>query len=108
MTEKGAKLKPINQYMPSVHVSLEFGINDNYHPTALKRGEGLVLLLRVRKSFGSKGLITLHYTYNSFGYSYTVQPVLSGPQKDKKMVFNTNYGLMQGKSIAECSKGSIL
>ena len=29
-------------------------------------------------------------------------------QKDHKLVFKTNYRLMQVKSIAECSKGSIL
>ena len=29
-------------------------------------------------------------------------------QKDQKLVFKTNYRLMQVKSIAECSKGSIL
>ena len=29
-------------------------------------------------------------------------------QKDRKLVFKTNYGFMQVKSIAECSKGSIL
>ena len=34
---------------------------------------------------------------------YTVKPVLSGHLKKK-----TNYRLMQVKSIAECSKGSIL
>ena len=34
---------------------------------------------------------------------YTVKPVLSGHSKKK-----TNYRLMQVKSIAECSKGSIL
>ena len=34
---------------------------------------------------------------------YTVKPVLSGQSKKK-----TNYRLMQVKSIAECSKGSIL
>ena len=34
---------------------------------------------------------------------YTVKPVLSGHSKKK-----TNYSLMQVKSIAECSKGSIL
>ena len=38
-----------------------------------------------------------------------VKPVLSGHSKrTSKMVFNTNYRLMQVKSIAECSKGSIL
>ena len=29
-------------------------------------------------------------------------------QKDRKLVFKTNYRLMQVKSIAECSEGSIL
>ena len=29
-------------------------------------------------------------------------------QKDQNLVFKTNYCLMQVKSIAECSKGSIL
>ena len=39
----------------------------------------------------------------------TVKPVLSGHSKrTPKLVFNTNYRLMQVKSIAECSKGSIL
>ena len=39
----------------------------------------------------------------------TVKPVLSGHSKERqKMVFNTNFRLMQVKSIAECSKGSIL
>ena len=39
----------------------------------------------------------------------TVNPVLSGHSKrTEKMVFNTNHRLMQVKSIAECSKGSIL
>ena len=35
----------------------------------------------------------------------TVKPVLSGhPKKDQKLVFKTDYRLMQVKSIAECSK----
>ena len=39
----------------------------------------------------------------------TVKPVLSGhSNRTPKLVFNTNYRLMQVKSIAECSKGSIL
>ena len=39
----------------------------------------------------------------------TVKPVLNDhSQKDKKLVFKTNYPLMQVKSIAESSKGSIL
>ena len=39
----------------------------------------------------------------------TVKPVLSGHSKRRpKFNFKTNYRLMQVKSIAECSKGSIL
>ena len=41
--------------------------------------------------------------------SITVKPVLSGHSKrTPKLVLNTDYRLMQVKSIAECSKGSIL
>ena len=39
----------------------------------------------------------------------TVKPVLNGhSQKTQNLVFKTNYCLMQVKSIAECSKWSIL
>ena len=39
----------------------------------------------------------------------TVKPVLSGYSKRRpKLVLKTDYCLMQVKSIAECSKGSIL
>ena len=42
-------------------------------------------------------------------YEYTVKPVLSGHSKRRlKLVFKTDYRLMQVKSIAECSNGSIL
>ena len=42
-------------------------------------------------------------------FSSTVKPMLNGhSQKDRKSVFKTNYPLMQVKSIAECSNGSIL
>ena len=38
----------------------------------------------------------------------TVKPVLSGQSKrTPKLFFKTDYRLMQVKSIAECSKGSI-
>ena len=38
----------------------------------------------------------------------TVNPVLSGHSKRRpKLVFKTNYRLMQVKSIAECSRGTI-
>ena len=40
---------------------------------------------------------------------YTVKLVKNGfTQKDHKLVIKTNYGLMEVKSIAECSNGSIL
>ena len=39
----------------------------------------------------------------------TVKPVLSDHSKrTPKLVFNTDYHLMQVKNIAECSNGSIL
>ena len=42
-------------------------------------------------------------------YQETVKPVqTSHSPKDQKLVLKTNYCLMQVKSIAECSKGSIL
>ena len=41
--------------------------------------------------------------------SNTVKPVQNGhSQKDRKLVFKTNYRSMQVISIAECSKESIL
>ena len=41
--------------------------------------------------------------------SNTVKPVLSGhSKKDQKLGFQTDYRLMQVKSIAECSNRSIL
>ena len=38
----------------------------------------------------------------------TVKPVLSCHSKRQKIVFKTDYHFLQVKSIAECSKGSIL
>ena len=39
---------------------------------------------------------------------YSKTCVKRPPQKDRKLVFKTNYRLMQVKSTAECSMGSIL
>ena len=51
-------------------------------------------------------LISFRFTLSLDG---TVKPVLSGHSKRRpKLVFKTNYCLIQIKSIAECSKGSIL
>ena len=50
--------------------------------------------------------MTLHTIWKISFYCFTVKPVENGPsQKDQKLVFSTNYRLMQVKSIAECSKG---
>ena len=54
--------------------------------------------------FDEEPVIVVHYLH-----VYTVKLVLSGHSKrPQKLVFNTNYCIMQVKSIAECSKGSIL
>ena len=48
-------------------------------------------------------------TYIFRWFTNTVKPVLSGHSKRRqKLFFKTAYRLMQVKSIAECSKGSIL
>ena len=53
--------------------------------------------------------LSAHVLMNLLNKLSTVKPVLSGhSQKDQKWVFKTNYRLMQFKSIAECSTGSIL
>ena len=45
------------------------------------------------------------HTVVSLQERYTVKPVLSSlSKKNKKLVFKTDYRLMQVKSIAECSK----
>ena len=50
-----------------------------------------------------------HVLIDVYGNNYTAKPVENGhSQKDHKLVFKTNYRLMQFKSIAECSNGSIL
>ena len=53
-------------------------------------------------------LLCISNKYHSQPNAYKVKPVLSSRSKrGPKLVFNT-YHLMQVKSIAECSKGSIL
>ena len=65
----------------------------------------------VQKFNSIDNLIEMHKVHDAkcnylFG---SVKPVFKGhSQKDRKFVFKTNYRLMQVKSIAECSKGSIL
>ena len=41
-------------------------------------------------------------------YSKILASLNGHSKKDRKLVFNTNYRLMQVKSIAECSNGSIV
>ena len=50
-------------------------------------------------------LASLNFTLFESGH---FTQVLLYCKKDRKLVFKTNYGLMQVKSIAECSEGSIL
>ena len=59
-------------------------------------------------------VIRLHLTsqksicQNCENWTYSKTCEKRATQKDRKLVFKTNYFLMQVKSIAECSKGSIL
>ena len=70
------------------------------------------ILLAHQWAFGSgevKTKLSVVCQYCLCDETTTVKPVYnSNSQKDHKMVFETNYRLMQVKSIAECSKGSIL
>ena len=56
----------------------------------------------------------MQYSYeipngSRFQVRFTVKPVLSGHSKRRpKLIFEDHCRLMQIKSIAECSKGSIL
>ena len=56
--------------------------------------------------------LSVQFAFQTFLLSpdyYTVKPVLSGHSKrTQKLVLRTDYILMQVKSIAECSKESIL
>ena len=50
-----------------------------------------------------------HPSMNNVNDASTEKNVKNGhSQKDQKLFFKTNYCSMQVKSIAECSKGSIL
>ena len=51
----------------------------------------------------------MYLVFTLFSKEYTVKPVLRINSKRRpKIGFKTNYSLMQVKSIAECSNGSIL
>ena len=59
--------------------------------------------------FCPSSLSIVLYGLSSLIHSTTVKPVLiSHSKRTQKLVFRTDYCLMQAKSIAECSKGSIL
>ena len=73
--------------------------------TTKSSGSFECLLITKCKAFSalSYGMVEI------FSSNNTVKPVLSGHSKrTPKLVFKTDYLLMQVKSIAECSKGSIL
>ena len=68
----------------------------------LSSAEVVIVALRVNVMF----YVILFYATL---FICTVKPVKNGhSQKDQKLVFKTNYPLMQVEIIAECSKGSIL
>ena len=65
-----------------------------------------VVHMQQSQNFKKEGLIKPEISHT---HACTVKPVKnSHSQKDQKLVFKTNYRLMQVKSIAECSNGSIL
>ena len=53
-------------------------------------------------------MFSLMYSCRFYFYNYSKTYVKRPLSKDRKLVFKTNYHLTQVKSIAECSKGSIL
>ena len=55
--------------------------------------------------YNNRILMTLNLTHK---LEYSKACVKRPLSKDEKMVFKTNYHLMQVKSIVQCSKGSIL
>ena len=57
-------------------------------------------------NFDNTGVCDICQRCTEMEEQITVKPVLRGhSKKDKKLVFKTDFSLMQVKSIAECSKG---
>ena len=67
-------------------------------------GGGCLINIAHFSLFTTQRQVLIYETY----HIYSKTCVNSHSQKDRKLVFKTNYSLMQVKSIAECSKGSIL
>ena len=54
------------------------------------------------RAYGTEQSLNANHTQP---YKSTIKPVLSGHSKrTQKMIFNTDYRIMQVKSIAECSR----
>ena len=69
-------------------------------PRNKKKVSYLNLFCDNRQQFG----FSIFNPFHSDGLSYTVKPVLSGHLKiEPKIVFKTDYRLIQVESIAECS-----
>ena len=62
------------------------------------------LCTRAGKALRRLHICTIHLGHHCYSKTCLKQP----PKNTQKLVFNTDYRLMQAKSIAECSKGSIL
>ena len=66
-------------------------------------------MIFLKVSFSSGNIQSMGQLMRIWHLGHTVKPVLSGHSKEhQKLVFNTNYRLMQVESIAECSNPSIL
>ena len=78
----------------------------NFYPMKLKDSNYLHVFISKLEFRSHADDLDLHCFKNSALYSKTCVKQLS--QKDQKLVFKTNYCFMKVKSIAECSKGSIL
>ena len=91
---------------PSIHLSLRPSIHPSIHPYIhqfhLHVCPSIYPFIHPStKPASHPGILSTH--------SHTVKPVLSDHSKWRpKLFFKANYRLMQVKSIAECSKGSIL
>ena len=87
--------------------------NDNYLTAANRFSPfGSILQLNLAELAATNTGISVGTSLKYRISGFTVKPALSSHSKrkkeDQKLFFKTDYRLMQVKSIAECSKGSIL
>ena len=102
----------------SYEITIDFQLKQDFSPNREQSGQGLHYLPFHHYLSHSSCCCKMDFLtfYDMFGEEKscpnikgTVKPVLSGHSKRRpKLVFKTDNHLMQVKSIAECSKGSIL